>query len=116
MATSNQYATDRASIEKDTDITFFIGSGPGGQNRNKVESGVRLRHPSGIVVEAEDARTQGQNRKLAFERLKARLEILNNPPAPRIFTKVSRSEKRARLQKKRIRSARKQDRQPPPME
>ena len=116
MATSNRYATDQESLGRDTEIEFFRGSGPGGQNRNKVETVVRLRHPSGIVVEAEDARTQGQNRKLAFERLKARLEILNNPLAPRIFTKVPRSEKRARLQKKRIRSARKQDRQPPPIE
>ena len=112
-----QYPTDQVSLERDTEITFFVGSGPGGQNRNKVESGVRLRHiPSGVVVEAEDARSQAQNRGHAFARLKIRLVKLNHPSAPRIPTKVPRSEKRARLQEKRVRSARKQDRQPPSIE
>ncbi len=112
-----RYATDQESLERETEIEFFRGSGPGGQNRNKVESGVRLRHiPSGIIVEAKDTRTQAQNREIAFERLKARLEVLNNPPPPRIPTKVPRASKKARLQEKRIRSARKQERQQLPLE
>ncbi|HEY4509848.1 MAG TPA: peptide chain release factor-like protein [Candidatus Paceibacterota bacterium] len=112
-----RYATDQESLERDTEIEFFRGSGPGGQNRNKVESGVRLRHiPSGIVVEAEDARSQGQNKKHAFERLKMRLEELNQPPKLRIPTKVPRAAKRARLQEKRVHSTRKQERQQPPIE
>src|SRR5437868_4738535 len=36
-----QYATDRESLERDSDITFFVAGGPGGQHRNKVASGVR---------------------------------------------------------------------------
>lgn len=112
-----KYATDQESLERETEIEFFRGSGPGGQNRNKVESGVRLRHiSSGIVVEAEDARSQTQNRERAFDRLRASLEKLNNPPALRIPTKVPRASKRTRLQEKHIRSARKQERQQPPLE
>lgn len=115
--TTEKYATDQASLERDTDITFFIGSGPGGQNRNKVETGVRLYHrPSGITIEAGRRSSQARNREIAFERLKMRLEKLNHPPAPRIPTKVPRASKRARLQEKRVRSARKQERQQPPLE
>lgn len=116
MVRSIRYATDPESLERDTEIEFFRGSGPGGQNRNKVESGVRLRHPSGIVVEAEDARSQAQNREHAFDRLRTALEKLNHPPAPRIPTKVPKSEKRKRLGEKRVRSFKKQDRQPPFLE
>ena len=105
-----KYATDRASLERDTDIKFFIGSGPGGQNRNKVESGVRLRHLSGIVVEAEDTPFQARNRDIAFERLQKRLRELQRPRKARIPTKVPRASKKARLQEKRVRSARKQER------
>ena len=111
-----KYATDQASLEKDTDITFFIGSGPGGQNRNKVETGVRLRHPSGIVVETEDTPSQARNKDIAFERLQKRLIERQRPRKARIPTKVPRASKKARLQEKRARSARKQDRQPPPIE
>ena len=114
MAAQNLYATGRESLERDTEIEFFRGSGPGGQNRNKTETGVRLRHiPSGIVVETEDARSQAQNREHAFERLTARLEELNQPPKLRIPTKVPHASKRARLQEKHVRSARKQNRQQP---
>ena len=115
--TTEKYATDQASLEKDTDVTFFIGSGPGGQNRNKVETGVRLYHrASRVTIKAGRRSSQARNREIAFERLKIRLEKLNNPPAPRILTKVPKSEKRKRLGEKRVRSARKQERQPPPLE
>ena len=33
------YPTDRESLERDSDQEFFIASGPGGQRRNKVETG-----------------------------------------------------------------------------
>lgn len=50
------------------------GSGPGGQHRNKTDSGVRLLHyPTGIIVTATEDRSQHRNRVVAWERLTARL-------------------------------------------
>lgn len=111
MVIPNRYATDRRTLEKQTAIEFFRGSGPGGQRRNKTETGVRLRHLSGIVIEAEDTRSQARNRKLAFERLQKRLRELQRPRTRRISTKVPRASKEERLKRKRIRSTRKQTRQ-----
>jgi ribosome-associated protein len=65
-----RYPTDRASLERDCQETFFLASGPGGQNRNRVETGVRLTHrPSGLWVIATERRSQYANRERAFERL-----------------------------------------------
>jgi len=56
--------------EKDFEITFYRGSGKGGQNRNKVETGVRIYHPeSGAMAQSCEERTQGRNRSIAFKRL-----------------------------------------------
>lgn len=51
-------------------IETFHSSGKGGQNVNKVETGVRAIHlPTGLTTTSTTARTQGRNRKLALERL-----------------------------------------------
>ncbi len=57
---------------KDLDISYFCGSGAGGQARNKVASGVQMRHEeSGAIGRASDSRSQHDNKKSAFQRLLA---------------------------------------------
>jgi protein subunit release factor B len=56
--------------KKDLDITFFRGSGNGGQNRNKRDTACRIVHrASGAVATAQEHRTQLQNKRAAFLRL-----------------------------------------------
>jgi len=56
--------------KNDLVIETFRAGGPGGQNQNKRDTGVRIKHPdSGAVAESRDSRTQLKNKKKALEKL-----------------------------------------------
>ncbi|VAH67126.1 unnamed protein product [Triticum turgidum subsp. durum] len=58
------------------DMGTFKSSGPGGQHRNKRESAVRLRHhPTGIVAQAVEDRSQHKNRSSALSRLRTLIAL-----------------------------------------
>ena len=64
-------------------VDTYRASGPGGQKRNKTSSAVRLRHgPTGLLVIAEESRSQHENRGRALRRLREALYLkLREEPA-----------------------------------
>src|SRR5215468_879516 len=63
-----------AQLLAQCEVDTYRASGPGGQKRNKTSSAVRLRHPaSGLIVIAEESRSQHENRARALKRLRQAL-------------------------------------------
>jgi protein subunit release factor A len=107
-----RFDTDREVLKKQVAVETYRSRGPGGQRKNKVETAVRLTHlPSGITVVATEHRSQAENRKLAFERLRERLIKLNRPKKRRIPTSVSLKAIEKRMEEKKILSKKKSQRQ-----
>ncbi|RLS56548.1 MAG: peptide chain release factor-like protein [Planctomycetota bacterium] len=67
---------ERDALLSQCEVTRTRRSGPGGQNRNKVETAIVLVHrPSGISVEASERRSQGENLAVAVTRLRRELAV-----------------------------------------
>jgi hypothetical protein len=74
-------ALDPEVIARQCDFRATRRSGPGGQNRNKVETAVVLIHrPTGISAQASERRTQGENRRTALQRLRLELALSVRQP------------------------------------
>ncbi len=100
---------------EDVEITHVKGSGPGGQNRNKRMSGVRLIHrPTGISVFSTERRSQTQNLAAGMERLEEKVARHFYRPAKRVATRRTKGSLERRLQAKSRSSTVKAGRRRPP--
>jgi hypothetical protein len=68
--------SDDAILLSECSVRAQRRSGPGGQHRNKVETGIFLTHlPSGLSAGATERRSQAENRQVAVARLRLRMAI-----------------------------------------
>lgn len=70
-----------AQLLAQCEVDTYRASGPGGQKRNKTSSAVRLRHlPSGLIVIAEESRSQHENKARALRRVRQALYLKIREP------------------------------------
>ena len=110
-AATRALALDDAALLAECDEEFYTAGGPGGQHRNKTESGVRLTHrATELSVSATERRSQAQNRAAARERLREGLRLLSFVPKKRRPTRPSRGAHKRRLEAKRRQGEKKSQR------
>jgi hypothetical protein len=87
VTTVHPAALDPGLLAAECEFRATRRSGPGGQNRNKVETAVILTHrPTGISAQASERRTQGENRRVALHRLRVELAMMIRRPIQRDAT------------------------------
>lgn len=96
--------SDKVKIER------VKGSGPGGQHRNKRETGIRLTDLETGLKATSNMRSQAQNLKAAFKDLERKIAAKKKKKKKRIKTKASRASKERRIQAKKNRSKIKKNR------
>jgi hypothetical protein len=75
MRTAWTFLSDEQLLAQ-CEVDTYRASGPGGQKRNKTSSAVRLRHPpSGLIVIAEESRSQHENKAKALKRMRRALYL-----------------------------------------
>jgi RF-1 domain len=75
---------DPEALAEECAIRTTRRSGPGGQNRNKVETAVVVTHrPTGVSAQASEWRTQGENRREALKRLRLKIAVTVRLPIDR---------------------------------
>lgn len=96
------------------DVETYGSSGPGGQNVNRRETAVRLRHrPTGVVVTCQRERSQYRNKRIALVNLRAKLRELFRPRRRRVPTATPRGAKERILADKRHQARKKGRRREP---
>src|SRR5262245_47103926 len=104
MPTRSDRPTELAleRLARESEITPFKSSGPGGQKKNKTESSVRVKHlPTGITRIATESRSQHRNRQRALLRVWLELRRRAHRPKPRVATKPSAAANERRIAVKR---------------
>jgi hypothetical protein len=89
MTRSKWTSLTDAQLLQQCEVDTYRASGPGGQKRNKTSSAVRIRHPpSGLIVIAEESRSQHENRARALKRLRHALylKLRNDLPKETLTT------------------------------
>lgn len=99
------------------EVDTFGSSGKGGQNVNKRDTAVRLRHlPTGITVVCQRERNQLRNKQIALENLRKKLQDKFRKKKKRVPTKMPDEVKERILSEKKKQSEKKQQRRKPDLE